>query len=79
MQTNYWSWRSREESNLGILYQAAIQRISQNFIQELLSKGIVKNKEGKSIYEMSYAELKSEVALSHFRKIDADNDNNKWF
>jgi hypothetical protein len=64
---------------LGILYEAAMERIRQNFIQELLSKGVRENKEGKSIYDMEYAELRSEVALQKFREIKVENENNKWF
>lgn len=64
---------------MGILYRAAMDRIKQNFIQELISKGISENNQGKSVYEMSYSELKSEVALATFREIKVENDNNKWF
>jgi hypothetical protein len=64
---------------LGILYKAAMNKIRQNFIDELLSKGITKNKEGKSIHDMDYHELRSEIALQAFRAIDTAKDENKWF
>jgi hypothetical protein len=51
----------------------------QHIIKELLNKGFTENKEGKSIYDMDYAELKYELVLAAFRDIDAEEDANKWF
>lgn len=64
---------------MGILYRVSIEVKRQHFIKELLSKGITQNKQGKSVYNMDYEELKYELVLSVFREIDTHNDNNKWF
>jgi hypothetical protein len=51
----------------------------QHIIQELLAKGITQDKNGKSIYDMDYDDLKHELVMWSFRQIDAERDSNKWF
>jgi hypothetical protein len=49
------------------------------FIEDLLAAGITVGQNGESIYEMSNAELKSELALHSYRKIDITSDSQRWF
>jgi hypothetical protein len=51
----------------------------QNFIQDLLAKGFTENKNGVSVYDLTYDELRHEVAMLEFKDINTDNDQNKWF
>jgi hypothetical protein len=64
---------------LGILYRTCMEVKKQHFIQELLAKGFTENKDGKSIYDMDYEELKHELMMATFREQDIENDKNKWF
>lgn len=64
---------------MGILYLASKAVMQQHFIRELLAERITENKEGKSVYDMDYEELKSEIVLNAFRKKDIENDQNRWF
>jgi hypothetical protein len=64
---------------MGILYRVTMEMKRNHIIQELLSKGVKENQQGKSVYDMDYDELKSELVLQAFREIDVENDNNKWF
>lgn len=64
---------------MGILYRVTMEMKRQYIIQELLAKGFKENKQGKSVHDMDYEELKSELVLACFREIDTHNDQNKWF
>jgi hypothetical protein len=64
---------------MGILHKVAIEAMRKHFIEELLAEGVRESPEGKSIYDMGYEELKSELALASIRKINVDNHDNKWF
>jgi hypothetical protein len=64
---------------VGILHQVAIEAMRKHFIDELRAEGVTRNKEGKSIYDMSYNELKSELALASIRKVNVESPDNKWF
>lgn len=64
---------------MGILYLMSIEVKRQHIIKELLEKGVSESKQGKSIYDMDYEELKSELVLQAFREIDRECDSNKWF
>ena len=64
---------------MGILYQVAMEAKRRYIIQELLEKGFTQNKQGKSVHDMDYEELKYELVLQAFKDIDAENDQNKWF
>lgn len=64
---------------MGILHKVAIEAMRKHFIDELRAEGITRDKDGKSIYDMSYHELKSELALVSIRKVNVENPENKWF
>jgi hypothetical protein len=64
---------------LGILYRISMEVKKQHIIQELLSKGISQNRDGKYVYDLDYYELKHELGLAVFREKDIENDQNKWF
>jgi hypothetical protein len=64
---------------LGILYRACKQVMKQNFIQDLLVRGITENKNGVSVHDLDYEELKHEVPIASFGERDIHNDQNKWF
>jgi hypothetical protein len=51
----------------------------QNFIQDLLARGVTENKKGVNVYDLTYDELRHEVAMLEFKDINTDNDQNKWF
>lgn len=56
------------------------QEMKRKFIlDQLLKQGVMKNQEGKSLYDLSYEELKYEFVLQAFREIDAEKDENRWF
>lgn len=64
---------------MGVLYRACKEVMRQNFIQDLLAKGFTENKNGVSVYDLTYDELRHEVAMLEFKDINTDNDQNKWF
>jgi hypothetical protein len=64
---------------MGILYNVSMEVKRQHLIQELLSKGVTEDKNGKNVYDMDYEELKHEMVMWAFRKIDTERDANKWF
>lgn len=49
------------------------------FIEDLLAAGVTVGQNGKSIHEMSNVELKSELALQFYRKIDITSYSQRWF
>jgi hypothetical protein len=64
---------------LGVQYWACKEVMRQNFIQDLLAKGVTENKKGVNVYDLTYDELRHEVAMLEFKDINTDNDQNKWF
>jgi hypothetical protein len=70
---------------VGILYNSVkkadvIQGMKRNMILEDLEKmGITETQEGVSIYQLSYDDLKYELVMASYRRIDIDNDSNGWF
>jgi predicted transcriptional regulator len=62
-----------------IIKQWSIELKRQHIIQELLTKGVTENKEGKCLYDLTYDELKGELVLQAFREIDVEKDASKWF
>ncbi|WP_313804769.1 hypothetical protein [Cytobacillus sp.] len=56
------------------------QEIKRNIIlEDLLTLGITESQQGISVYELDYDELKYELVMASFKKIDIQNDQNKWF
>jgi hypothetical protein len=67
---------------VGVLYKTvkntqAIQK--KSMINDLVEKGITETKDGKSIYELDYYELRHELVLVEIRKTDIESPENKWF
>lgn len=48
-------------------------------LEKLLAAGVTKGQSGKSVHDMSYEELKYELALQAFREIDIKSDSQRWF
>lgn len=64
-----------------ILYTAAMlkkQMKKQMILEELLAAGVTHH-QGKPIMECTYDEIKSEMVLLTFRRIDSENESRKWF
>lgn len=56
------------------------KNIKQKFVLErLLKLGVMESQTGQSVYELDYDELKYELVLASFRKIDSENAESKWF
>lgn len=51
----------------------------QNYIQDLLMRGVTENKQGISIHNLDYYELRHLIAVATFHEKDVENDSNKWF
>jgi hypothetical protein len=67
---------------MGILFNtvATLPVLKRNhIIERLLEKGITKTKDGISIYDLDYRDLKLELSKADFREINAESDSNKWF
>jgi hypothetical protein len=48
-------------------------------LENLLKLGVYTSQDGKSVYDLSYDDLKYELVLASFREIDRQNDEGKWF
>jgi hypothetical protein len=48
-------------------------------LDELLSKGWTHTEDGRSVYDLTYDELKEQAVLMAFREIDTENSENVWF
>lgn len=55
------------------------QEMKRKIVLEALLELGVYTVEGKSVYDLSYDDLKHELVLSSFRQIDINRDSNKWF
>jgi hypothetical protein len=55
------------------------QEMKRKIVLEALLELGIQTVEGKSVYELDYDELKYELVLASFRKIDIIRDSNKWF
>jgi hypothetical protein len=67
---------------MGVLYNSVKlqQKMKREFVLDHLKKmGVTHSEEGKSIDELSYRDLKYELVLAVFRKIDVEKEENKWF
>lgn len=64
---------------MGILYKASKELMRQNYIQDLLMRGVTENKQGISIHNLDYYELRHLIAVATFHEKDVENDSNKWF
>ncbi|SDM17851.1 hypothetical protein [Bacillus sp. OK048] len=66
---------------MGLLYNVAtIPNLKRNhIIERLLAKGIKETKDGTSIYELSYRELKLQLAIVRCLEIEVESSENGWF
>ncbi|WP_284037442.1 hypothetical protein [Neobacillus sp. 114] len=67
---------------MGVLYNSVMlqQELKRKFvIEKLHEQGITHTKNGTSIEELSYDDLKYELVLAAFREIDSDCEAGKWF
>jgi len=69
---------------MGILYDYVKkvdlhQEMKRNMVIEKILELGVKEYQGISIYDLSYAELKSVWVLAEMRKVDIDHPDHVWF
>lgn len=56
------------------------ENMKRNFVlDDLLKMGVTHTPEGVSVHDLSYEDLKYELVMACFRKIDSDNSENAWF
>jgi hypothetical protein len=65
---------------MGVLYNTV--KLSQDaqaqvMVSDLLTMGITSSKEGKSIYEMNYYDLRQELSVATFRIRDVGSPENR--
>lgn len=65
----------------GLLYKVAmLERMKrQHILDELKKLNVTHTQDGKSINELSYQDLKEQLVLAIFRRIDIENENQKWY
>jgi hypothetical protein len=69
---------------VGVLYSVkqidVVKNMKKNIVLDrLLELGVQESQQGKPIHTLSYEEMKYELVLAEFRKIDVETDANKWF
>lgn len=64
---------------MGLLYDTVMERKKNYLIEELAKMNVTQSKDGKDLSELSYDDLKHELVLACFRKIDTQNSESKWF
>lgn len=64
---------------MGILNDLVMEKKRNYLIEELTKMNVTQSQLGKSIYELDYDDLKYELVLATFRKIDTAKDESKWF
>jgi hypothetical protein len=66
---------------VGLLFNVStLPNLKRNHIVErLLAKGIKETKDGKSIYELSYRELKLQLSIARCLEVEMESSENKWF
>jgi hypothetical protein len=64
---------------MGILYDTVMEAKRKYLIEELHKMNVIQTKDGKKLSDLSYDDLKQQVALARFRQIDRQNDEGKWF
>jgi hypothetical protein len=55
------------------------QEMKRNIVLEALLELGVQTVDGKSVYNLSYDDLKYELVLASYRQIDRQNEAGKWF
>jgi hypothetical protein len=66
---------------MGVLYNTV--KLSQDaqaqvMVSDLLAMGITSSKEGKSIYEMNYYDLRQELSVARYRNREVGSPENRW-
>jgi hypothetical protein len=66
---------------VGLLFNVAtLPDLKRNhIIERLLAKGIKETKDGTSIHDLSYRELKLQLSIARCLEIEVENGDNKWF
>lgn len=64
---------------MGILFDKTMEAKRKFLIEELKTLNVTTSQIGTSLEQLSYEELKYELVLACFRKIDMESDSQKWF
>jgi hypothetical protein len=66
---------------VGILHSiATLPELKRNhIIERLLAKGIRETKDGTSIYELSYKDLRLQLSIARCLEIEVESSDNRWF
>jgi hypothetical protein len=66
---------------VGLLFNVStLPDLKRNhIIERLLAKGIKETKDGTSIYELSYRELKLQLSIANCLEVEVESSDNKWF
>lgn len=67
---------------MGILYdkvKLSQDSLKQDYIAQLLVKGITHDRSGTSIQDLGYYELRQELAMAEFRNVNTDSPENGFF
>jgi hypothetical protein len=66
---------------VGLLFNiSTLPELKRNhIIERLLAKGIKETKDGKSIHELSYRELKLQLSIARCLEIEVESSENGWF
>lgn len=67
---------------MGILYdkvKLSQASLKQDFIAQLLIKGITDDRYGTSIQDLGYYQLRQELAMAEFRGVKTDSPENGFF
>lgn len=60
--------------------QSVQENMKRNFVlDELLEMGVIQTQEGVSVHELSYEDMKYQLVMASFRRIDAENSENAWY
>jgi hypothetical protein len=55
------------------------QEMKRKIVLEAILELGIHTVDGKSVYDLSYDDLKYELVLAFFRQINRQNDEGKWF
>lgn len=67
---------------MGILYdkvKLSQDSLKQDYIAQLLVKGITHDRYGTSIQDLGYYELRQELAMAEFRNVNTESPENRFF
>lgn len=64
---------------MGILFETVMANKRKFLIEELRKMNVITSQNGTSLEDLDYEDLKQELVLASFRKIDAESSEGKWF